>query len=144
MENNKAYALLKQENDFLTQEIDSREKRMQEFEDMINNLKENVNEISKEKNELEINLTQELEKINNFEILRKDFLILENKFQEITKEKEIILNNAKIEKDYLLKELELSKKQIEDSKKNNELILKTFNTSKKVNILSNFLIFFCF
>ena len=64
MENNKAYALLKQENDFLTQEIDSREKRMQEFEDMINNLKENVNEISKEKNELEINLTQELEKIN--------------------------------------------------------------------------------
>ena len=132
IEFNKKFALIQQKNQFLEKETTNNKEKISDLEEVIKILKENLENLSTEKLELE----QKVFETNKaqYEILQKDYAILETKHKELLKEKERLLNNWKMEKEYLGKELLIAKSQLEENKKNNDLILKTLSTSSKQNI----------
>ena len=122
-------ALIQQKNDFLQKETEDYKEKISDLEEIIKILKENLENISNEKLLLEDKILENSkEKYNNLEI----------KHKELLKEKERLLNNFKIEKEYLGKELIIAKSQLEDNKKNNDLLLKTLTTSSDFLKVSNF------
>ena len=132
IEFNKKFALIQQKNQFLEKETANNKEKISDLEEVIKILKENLENLSTEKLELE----QKVFETNKaqYEILQKDYAILETKHKELLKEKERLLNNWKMEKEYLGKELLIAKSQLEENKKNNDLILKTLSTSSKQNL----------
>ena len=127
IEFNKKFALIQQKNQFLEKETTNNKEKISDLEEVIKILKENLENLSTEKLELE----QKVFETNKaqYEMLQKDYAILEAKHKELLKEKERLLNNWKMEKEYLGKELFIAKSQLEENKKNNDMILKTLSTS---------------
>ena len=138
IEFNKKFALIQQKNQFLEKETANNKEKISDLEEVIKILKENLENLSTEKIELEQKI-MENEKAQ-FEMLQKDYSILETKYREVLKEKERLLNNWKMEKEYLGKELLIAKSQLEENKKNNDLILKTLSTSSKIHLLPIFIL----
>lgn len=120
--------MIQQKNDFLAKENLTQKEKISDLEEVLKILKENLENLSNEKMALE----EEIQEANKekLELLQNEYSLLEVKYKESQREKEKLMNSWKLEKEYLGKELMIAKSQLEDNKKNNELILKTLSSSR--------------
>ncbi len=123
----KKFALVQQKNEFLQNETIMNKEKISDLEEVITILKENLENLSNEKYILEEQIIENNKE--KYDVLLKDYKILEVKYKELLRDKERLMNNWKIEKEYLGKELMIAKSQFDENKKNNELIMKTLCTS---------------